>query len=526
MKTKLIFSVIALGLFSACDSLDTEPMNQYVTSQQKAENAEANPELLQSSITGITGLFSTRGQVISSASSERHNDFGVPAVMLFSDARGIDMVSSDIGYNWFGSGVLMDDCNPQSAYTRLAWGNYYRIIFAANSACQTIPADTKDPQLQFYLAQARALRAYAYFQLIQTYQFTYIDSQDKPGVMLITEQNSDKAAANGCPRSSVKEVYAQIMDDLNAAVNMLKNSGIKPADVLQDKPKRFLSLAAAHGLRARVNLVMNNWQAAADDAAAAIAAFDGTPLSLTQAARPGFNSIEDANWMWGIAIAETDAVVLSGIVNFPSHMGSLNYGYASVGAWRMINSKLFASIPTSDVRRGWFLDENASSPNLNEAEVAQVVKYKCPAYTQVKFAPYQGVMAQSNNASDIPLMRVEEMYYIQAEATAMAGGDGASILSQFVTTYRDPSFTGTGNVQDDCWNQRRVEFFGEGLAYFDLLRLRKPFDRTGANWEPNYAYNIAPNSNVLILPIPEQEVNGNSAFTNAANNPSAPQPKP
>lgn len=526
MKKQIIFSVIALGLLSSCDSLDTEPMNQYVTTQQKADNAKANPALLQSAITGITALFSTYAQVLSTPTQTYHNDFGVPAVMLCSDTRGVDMVSNDIGYNWFSAGVTMEDCTPQGDYTMLAWGNYYRIIFAANGACQTIDANTTDPQLQFYLAQARAIRAYAYFQLIQTYQFTYIDSQDKPGVMLITEKNSDQAAANGCPRSSVKEVYAQIMDDMNAAVTLLETSGIKPADVLQDKPKRFFSLAAAYGLRARVNLVMNNWQEAAADAQAAINAFDGAPLSIAQASRPGFNNLNDANWMWGIAIAETDPVTTSPIVNFPSHMGSLNYGYASVGAWRMINSKLFASIPTSDVRRGWFLDENGQSVNLNEAEVAQVATYKCPAYTQMKFAPYQGVMAQTNNAADIPLMRIEEMHYILAEATAMAGGDGASVLNNFVTTYRDPSFQSSGNVQEDCWNQRRVEFFGEGLAYFDLLRLRKPFDRTGANWEANYAYNIPAGSNVLILPIPESEVNGNSAFTAAQNNPSAPQPQP
>ena len=37
----------------------------------------------------------------------------------------------------------------------------------------------------------------------------------------------------------------------------------------------------------------------------------------------------------------------------------------------------------------------------------------------MKYGPYKGVMAQSTNASDIPLMRVEEMYLILAEAQAM-----------------------------------------------------------------------------------------------------------
>lgn len=33
--------------------------------------------------------------------------------------------------------------------------------------------------------------------------------------------------------------------------------------------------------------------------------------------------------MWGIIISETDRVVTSGIVNWISHMGSFNYGYAN-----------------------------------------------------------------------------------------------------------------------------------------------------------------------------------------------------
>ena len=39
----------------------------------------------------------------------------------------------------------------------------------------------------------------------------------------------------------------------------------------------------------------------------------------------------------------------------------------------------------------------------------------------MKYGPYKGVMAQSTNASDIPLMRVEEMYLILAEAQAIGG---------------------------------------------------------------------------------------------------------
>lgn len=460
---------------------------------------------------------------------ETHSDFGFPSIMLASDSRGIDMVGVNSGYNWFQSSSAMSDTDPSGDASAICWSNCYKQIFACNAAIKSISPDTEDPTLQFYLAQAKAMRANDYLILAQTYQFTYAGNEDKPCVMLVTDQNESEYAANGAKRASVKEVYAQIMADLDDAVRLLTESKLDPSQVLDSKPKRFVSLATAYGLRARANLIMNNWEAAASDASDAITNFRGAPMSMQTASHPGLNSLDESNWMWGIAIAPTDRVVTSGIINWPSHMGSLNYGYASVGAWRSVNKKLYDMIPATDVRKNWFLDAESKSAGLSEAQQAYVDGNKIPPYVQVKFAPYQGVLGQSENANDIPLMRIEEMYYIKAEATAMAGGDGASVLNAFVQTYRDPSysFAGSGSaVQDECWMQRRVEFFGEGITTFDLMRLNKPFDRTGGGWPSVFNYNVPARDPVLLLCIPESEENGNKAFSAADNNIAVGRPSP
>lgn len=508
----------------SCYDLKTEPFNQYVTEDQKVQVKEDNPEMARASITGITGLFSTYCQVY-----DRHIDFGVPSVMILLDSRGTDMVSDDIGYNWCSTSAGMDDCSPQSYLSGLGWQHYYRQVFAANAAIKSIDPETTDPELQFYLAQGYAMRANDYFNLAQMFQFTYKGNEDKPCVMLITDKNSDEAAINGCPRSSVKDTYDLILSDIKEAIRLLEECKVRPEQVLDSKPKRFVSLATAYGIRARVELVMNLWSEAATDAETAIKNFKGAPMSAATASHPGLNSLDESNWMWGIAIAETDRVVTSGIINWPSHMGSLNYGYASVGAWRKCNIALYNSISRTDVRRNWFLDPDGYSAGLSEAQQAYATDNDIPPYTQMKFAPYNGELGTSTNANDIPLMRVEEMYYILAEATAMAGGDGASILNSFVQTYRDPaySFSGSGQaVQEECWMQRRVELWGEGLTTYDLLRLNKPFDRRGGGWEPTWCFNVQPDDNVLIMPIPTEEVNGNKAFDASQNNPSAPMPTP
>lgn len=529
MKSKYLIAS-ALGLFAAasltgCYDMDTVPYSQNVTEQQKVDAAEANPEMAQAAITGITSLFSTYMNVVSTATDEYHSDFGFPAVMLGMDSRAVDLVATTTGYNWFSHQTRMSDCTITSVGTELAWGNCYNQVFAANAALKSISADTEDPTLQFYRAQALAIRAFNYFTLAQIYQFTYKGNEDKPCVMIITEENEEEVAANGIGRATVEAVYSRIMDDINEAITLIEASELEPKDVLESQPKRFLSAAAMYGLRARINLVKNEWDDAAADAKEAISLFPGSPRSLATAAGPGFTSLSESDWMWGIAIAETDRIVTSEIVNWPSHMGSLNYGYASVGAWRKINKALYNSIPDTDVRKTWFLDGNGKSEGLSAAQQAYLDKAECGAYTQVKFDSYQSVIYQDVNANDIPLMRIEEMYYILAEAQAMGSAgpaEGTQTLVKFVKTYRDPAYAFAGGspeaVQEEVWMQRRVELWGEGLTTFDLMRLKKPFDRRGGGWSTELVYNIQPDDPVLIYPIPQKEVNGNPGFTQAENN--------
>ncbi|MBR4758363.1 MAG: RagB/SusD family nutrient uptake outer membrane protein, partial [Bacteroidaceae bacterium] len=132
-----------------------------------------------------------------------------------------------------------------------------------------------------------------------------------------------------------------------------------------------------------------------------------------------------------------------------------------------------------------------------------------------------------------PLMRIEEMYLIQAEATAMAGdaANGKTLLTDFVKTYRDPSYTtkaaSAEEVQLAVWNQRRIELWGEGLSYFDILRLQQPIDRRGAGFEEGYVYYIEPGEGILIYQIPKVETEANKQIDGLKDNnpiPSVPDP--
>lgn len=529
MKKIYIYALAAslsLG-FTACEDLDTMPAGNTLTSEQKEEVAKLDPG---KAIAGVNAIFAQFNQYMPNATAlgaERHNDFGYPSVMMFTDANGYDMVSDDNGYNWAGNNLDFADRVNTSRESQILWNDMYAMIYAANNVITAIDRETEENTSKYYLAQGLSVRAFSYFVLAQLYQFNYAEHKNDPCVPIVTDLNSNEVAVNGAPRSTVEEVYTLIKEDLDAAVDLLtdaEENGVTRAD------RRYISLAVAYGLRARVNLTMQNWPAAAADAAKAIEVSDAQPAGLTDVNKPSFMSSTEKNWMWGIIVAETDRVVESGIVNWISHMGSLNYGYANFSGGRQINKKLYNTIPASDIRKNWWLDKDGVSPVLTNEQKAFIDQYYGP-YTQIKFAPYANEVGTSTNANDMPLMRIEEMYLIKAEAEAMAGQDGKSTLENFIKTYRDPEYvcmvSSAADVQEEVFRHRRIELWGEGLNWFDIMRLNKPVDRRGGGF-PNATmiFNIPAKSPLLLWRIPEAEIQANPSLEDSDNNPSAPTPDP
>lgn len=530
MKIKyLIITITSLALlFTGCNDLDTLPLGNDVTSKQKEETYLLSPERAEAGVNAIFAQFNQYMPNATALGASRHNDFGYSSIMLFTDANGMDVVSEDNGYNWAGNNLEFSDRVYTSNESQIVWNNLYSMIYTANNVIGANDRESEDPTTNFYLGQGLAARAFSYFNLVQLYQFNYVGNQSKPAVPIVTDENSiELSDLGGAPRSTVQEVYDLILADLNDAVDYLTVA--EEADVLR-KDKRYINLAVAYGLRARVHLTMQKWAEAASDAGNAITYSDAEPSALDEANKPAFMSSSEDNWMWGIIISETDRVVTSGIVNWISHMGSLNYGYANFSGGKQINLALYESISDSDVRKGWWLDQFGESKNLTREEQETADSYGYKPYTQVKFAPYNNVMKNSTNANDIPLMRIEEMYLIKAEAEAMNSG-GNSTLVDFIKSYRDPGYsfssTNPADIQEEVYRHRRIELWGEGLNWYDIMRLEKAVDRRGGGF-PNatMVFNIPAGDPILLWRIPQKEIIANPSLEEGDNNPTAPTPTP
>jgi len=519
-----VVAALALTASSCTDSMDTEPSGSTLTK----EALDKNTASLDGLVKGMYSNMIEAEAITSWAGATRHYDFGYASTMLMMDNAGQDEVSPNSGYNWYRNNLNFGDRTDKSDITYFLWNQQYKNIKQANSILSATANSYQDNSTATAArGKALAMRAFCYMNLAQMYQFTYKGHEDAPCVPIVKETTTEEQAADN-PRATVKDVYDFIMDDLNNAVTLL--------DGVSRSSHGDIDQQVAYGLRARAELIMQNWKAAAEDAAKAAEGF--TPLSIKEAANPGFNEISAANWIWGMDVNETSDIVQTGILNFPSMMSSFTgNGYSPMYASRCINSKLWNEIPSTDVRKGWWLDENLHSPIVNANFVKdeedpesgtkyvavfnksgdEVIDWTDP-YLNVKFGPYQDAYGNETNACDVPLMRVEEMILIQAEATAMSGDvpGGKKILEDFVRTYRDPAYTCNATtaegVQDAVWFQRRVELWGEGFSYFDIMRLKKPIDRRGANYDPTVTYDIPAESKIMLWIIPEDEVNNNKAL--------------
>lgn len=544
MKMNNRYFVALLGsamlLTTSCSDLDTNPSGSTMSDGQLNEVLAQDQSKLKSEVSGMYANMIECEAITQWYGSARHYDFGYASTMMMMDASGQDEPSQVSGYNWYNKPLRFVDRTANSETTYFIWNQCYKNIKAANDVLKSVDLENLSDVAKSYVGQAYAMRAFEFFTLIQLYQFSYKGHEDAAGVPIVTEKTAEAEANN--PRAAVKDVYKQIMDDLNTAIDYLTDSR---------SAKSEINRQVAYGLRARVNLVMQNWSDAAADAQKAAEGY--TPLSKDAAAAPGFNDVSASNWIWGNIVDESNDIVQSGILNFPSMMCSFTgNGYSPTYACRMINSKLWKEIPSTDVRKGWWIDENLNSPIVNpkyvvhqeyEDEDGNVVKYLAvynqtgdevaditEPYTNVKFGAYKNQYGNELNACDIPLMRVEEMILIQAEATAMGGNveEGKRILENFVRTYRDPSYTCNATtaegVQDAVWFQRRVELWGEGFSFTDLLRLKKPLDRTGANYEVSVRFKLPAESPIFLYLIPEDEENHNEALV-GNNNPVVAVPK-
>lgn len=544
---KKIFSIMMVAAltsvtFTGCIE-EVDPQTSTVTVDQ-ASNA---PGAFDNFVANLTGNLT--GQFIYAGSSHYVFDFGYPAFFLVRDVQGQDIVPVGTN-NWFDTWYQdFAYLAPNYARTQFPWTLYYGWIKDCNNVLLMAEAtDYKDPieGREAGAGIAYTLRAMFYLDIVRMYAAKpYIVDKNALTVPKVTETTTFEDCQNN-PRMNWEEAFEFILKDLDRAEQLLAN--YKRSDVFTP------NLNVVYGLKARTYLERQDWANAEKYAKMAQEGFSMMSQEEYLSRDYGFNS-PNSSWIFGVSFKDTDPNILEndGDSSWGSVMmleNGFDCGYAAnYGGPNVIDRHLYETIPSSDYRKLCWVDfalEDLIDPDAEEIP-ADLLKglsvysdYPERLYAAgVSNASYGlgGLSLKFRNQAgkanvkydawvvDVPLMRIEEMKLIEAEAAGMQNeARGIELLTEFART-RDPYYnygthkdayynTATSQFQNEVWWQRRVELWGEGFATFDIKRLNKGIIRSyaGTNHIEDCRFNVESAPNWMVWCFVNTEAQYNEAL--------------
>ena len=540
MKNKIL-SVIAVAtlLTSATSCIEeTVPQSSTATAGQVANAPGAFDNAVNAIIVNMCGHFPLQGN------SSYVRDMGVPSLILQREVMGQDMVYPY--QNWFSPQYTCQTLGPSYIYCQFPWAYYYKWIKSCNEVI-SMGGESPADNLKGGVGVAYAYRAMFYMDLARLYApEPYTANKEAETVPL----RLDGISESNTPRATNEEMWAQIIKDLDKAEELIPH--------YNRKDKTMPDLSVVKGLKARAYLEMGDWANAQKYAKEAQAGYRIMTEAEYTDWETGFNTPNDS-WMLCLQYKADDPAILEN--DGDSSWGSMmcmeinpyvsGCGYAAnYGQPFLIDRHLYETIPATDCRKKCYvdfaIDEMATEDEMLEALSAysnhpdwlliSADAYEIDGYgvggMELKFRTAGGEIGRDNQyigfVVAIPMMRVEEMYLIEAEAAGRQNeAEGIRLLTEFAKK-RDASYvygqhgseaynnTKTGQFVNEVWWQRRVEFWGEGLATFDIKRLQKGVIRSypGTNHVDGYQWNTETVPQWMHYCIVQTETNYNSACTN------------
>ena len=493
MKKKIYIGLLAASMaLVSCqkDFLETTPT-------ETLSSAEA-----QAKLNGLYVLLSKPRSANTRPDQDypRAEDFGQKSYDIYMDMLSGDMAFSQSYYGWFSNVANLQtaqDFTVAENYT--PWRFYYKVIYTANELIQEVgtPQDNKQ---KYIVAQAHALRGYAYFYLLQLFTTEY--NPDALSIPLYTQ-----AGMAGAPKARQREVYELIVSDLTKAVTDLEG--------FIRSNKGMIDKYVAKGLLAYVYGAMGDYQ---QMASLAIEIADSGKFPLTTRKEicydesskqgGGFNDLNTPSWMWGFDIMAENNITE---VSWWSQVDVFTYGYADADEIKAIDDRLYGQIRANDLRKKQFDDHNVDpDPSLNNRH-RPVNKF---------FAPGRTRKGQMVVTTDYIYMRVDEFFLLAAEGLAKSDNlRAAKHYYKQLLTLRYPEATADADVAyvdglskeallDDIYLNTRIELWGEGKTYLALKRNKRSVTR-GNNHIQYNGETFQHNDSRITLQIPEYEINNN-----------------
>ena len=389
-----------------------------------------------------------------------------------------DMMSDNVNATWslLGNIDKYAPTNATDSYVKRVWDQIGKQIAHTSIVIREAEAldfggdQTKANNLIGQLYVARSL---AYFDMQKLFAQPYNFSSDAShlGATIVDENIIGNEIINPA-RAKTSVVYAKIITDIQKGITLIGDD---------TSSAYLLNKNSAKALLSRVYLYKEDWTNASTLASEVI---NSGKYSLVS------NATYVASWA-----AETTTESIFSIKNTETDNGGTSaipylYGIPRFKA----TPDLVSAIDADDVRS-----------NLIAANKA--LKY--PAYS-----------TRDNNT---PLIRLSELYLIQAEALAELGGasEAAARTALNMILLRSntaaTAYTESGQaLKDAIQHEKRKELMFEGHRLSDLTRKKKSFTKYSTS--SLVPITVSYPNNYTILPIPQAEIDANTSISQSDQN--------
>ena len=519
VPTLALAGVASLTLFTSCLE-DAVPTTGYTQ-----EQLNTSPKAKEGAFWAIPSTIVLPGG--------SHWQYGWGSLMRIRDVMTGDMTNPYLPYDHYSTFSENIYLGQNYARVDFLYTAYYDVILAANTCIKGYVANEANltDGEKGLLSAAYAFRGLSYLELASMYEFLpnemFPDGRNAQGnvvtnltVPIVTDKLSQKESYNN-KRATHKQMFDFILSDLDKAEANISHLAANTKDVPH--------LDVVYGLKARLYLWDAQYDKAAEYARKAIEAHRGAPLNAAQWNDPvtGFNSPNNGSWMLS-ATSNKETLGNNKLANWTGWMSSeAQFGYAGgAKVYLQIDRALYDKIADTDFRKLSFKAPKGHALEGKTTFINDAVGKRLAPYTTVKFRPGQGNTTAYNigAACSYPLMRVEEMYFIEAEAAAHTNAaKGVELLNAFMKTYRDANYNCTLSNSDEVVQevvlQKRIELWGEGRSFFDIKRLNLSVTRAyaGTNVPRPVQYNTKGRPAWMNFVLPRFEGVFNTAVTDYNN---------
>ncbi len=474
-------AAVAIMLTALASSCKKEFLVEAPELELPQEEAYTTPQRVDKVITGLY-------------SSAKNGSLFGGRYQIYNDIRAEEYILRDPN-NVTGADVFQATNDATNSYISSFWSVGYSTINRANLAIDGLTqnlAGLAPTVIDPALGEAKFIRALVYFQLVQIFAKPYVlDGGASRGLplRLIPETT---LANNALASSTVAEVYAQILKDLDEAETQLPATY---TTALAKTTRAHKNTAIA--LKTRVYLAMANHAKVIEEGNKIVP--QAAPFSTTVGAGHTLASNVATLYVPPYTVSESIFSFPMAATNAPGTQNQLAYYYNSFSGANLI-------YPLNKNAPGIYADP--LWPETDARKVNFTALFTGSGLTA------QPVLKKYNTPSPwtdfVPMIRYAEVLLNVAEAEAAPGGNPAraralldAVRKRSDANYDFGALAGTA-LTETILKERRIELLGEGHRYNDLARLNRALPAIGAAGQT-----IAVSDPRYTFPIPVNERNTN-----------------